>query len=231
MLHSYTDAYSRMTDEELLQLARERELLLENAKEALAFELNRRGLGARVETTAQSKPELPRTAVKPNRTIARMLSHVTRAQSPTPDERYCGVRGWLLLFVVYLTIFYPLGLALTLPEWRARMVGQSAIYAWFPWVIFAERTLVIILGALGFYAGVSLWRIWSGAVSLAKFYAILVMGHGVVLCVFLWFFEFQTSIPHRNSILSLVYVVQGVVCYGFLTRSKRVISAYKPDPK
>jgi hypothetical protein len=154
-------------------------------------------------------------------------------EPPKPDPRYCGVHGWLLVSVVYLMILYPLGLALALPEWHATRT-DSALSTVFPgalWVLFAERSFLILHGALGFYVGLSLWRIWPGAVPLAKFYVILFVGNALAVPVSLWFFESQTGVAHRWLLLTAAEVVLGAICYLYLRKSKRVVSTYRSGPR
>jgi hypothetical protein len=163
-----------------------------------------------------------------------MLLRIWRAvnQSPIPDPKYCGVQGWLGVLVVYLTILYPVGLALTLPEWRAsRAVDVGPVFPWAPWALFAERSFVILHGALGFYAGFSLWRIWPSAVPLSKFYVILFIGNGMAVAVFLWFFESQIGVAHRWPLLPAAEVVLGAIFYMYLRTSKRVVSTYRSGPR
>jgi hypothetical protein len=199
-----------------------------------SLESNRRDLGVISDSPARGEPELMRTPEEPNRGVFPMVLRIWSAvnHSPRPDPRYCGVQGWLLVFVAYLTILYPLGLALTFPQWHATRTDAtlSAVFPWAPWALFAERSFVILHGALGFYAGLSLWRIWPSAVPLAKFYVILFIGNAIAVAVFLWFFESQIGVAHRWPVLPSAEVVLGAICYLYLRTSKRVVSTYRSGP-
>ena len=151
--------------------------------------------------------------------------------SPQPDERYKGVRGWLLVLCLMLIVGGPV-----ISGWL--MTNEYARFA----PIFTETgdlqavILISLLStacsvAFGIYAGLRLWLIRPKAVSTAK-YALLV---GLAADIITTAIEvaagqtpnagdrllFQVEV---NLIPSLIFFT---LCFAYLNRSKRVNATYK----
>lgn len=238
MTNSFEATYSRMTDEELLHLADEQELLRDDAKQALALEFIKRGLQPSSPSGRSGEEKQPASQENPLAAIFGRISlgWQRMMRPPLPDERYRGIRGWLQVLVLYLVIVYPLGLVLALPLWRAdRSVLAGSLIPWAPWAIFAGRSFVILVGALGLYAGISMWRNWPGALRLAKLYFALMVLNGVVGLVFPRFILplFIPSWPaltrwDANSVG--VVVLLNALSFVYLIKSKRVSSTFRQGP-
>jgi uncharacterized membrane protein len=207
MASDFTSLYSKFSDEELLRVATERETLSEDAKAAIDSELRRRGLE-------------PEPALAP----------LHESEPPSfVEESYRGVRGWLLLFVVFLTILYPIGLAFVLPSWHKSRNDFLDIPRYL-YALLIERAFVILLGALGFYTGISLWRIWPNAIRLAKTYLILVLIN-LVAVQFLFFIAGHSLRMIAEAFRQYWMVNVGTIAfvlvwYTYLSKSKRVATTY-----
>src|SRR5262249_20060246 len=88
---------------------------------------------------------------------------------PAPAEpRYKGVRGWLLLLCLGLTVFTPL---FTIGSLATGFSESSKYFDQFPGLLIITVTDTILsLGMMVFsiYAGTGLWSIRPGAVQTAK---------------------------------------------------------------
>lgn len=83
-------------------------------------------------------------------------------------EKYCGVRGWLLLFCIAIT---TLSLLFTLVTFlMSFQVAQdiAACYPRFMTIIIIDLVLSVGLMIFSIYAGVLLWRLKPNAVRMTK---------------------------------------------------------------
>jgi len=104
----------------------------------------------------------------------------TTAQS-LPLEKYKGVKGWLLILCVYLTIILPLsaagGLALsyaivTDPELK-RVSGLRETF-----IIDCLLSLVVV--AFGIRAAIALWRVQSKAIEALRLFLVMFIAYTVL---------------------------------------------------
>jgi ABC-type spermidine/putrescine transport system permease subunit II len=141
-----------------------------------------------------------------------------------------GVRGWLLLLCLMLTVFGPaITVGLMVDEYRAfasRFAGSSGLHL----AISVSLGLAACSTAYGMYAGWRLWRIRPGAVALAR--KALLFGLAVDLVT--------TAIdvaaaPAASSDLGFVHqvllhaapsLVFFTACLGYLNKSARVSATY-----
>lgn len=95
----------------------------------------------------------------------------------TANGQLKGVGGWLLFFIVTLTIIRPLVVVVGL---IANWVILSDVVDSLPGLIGAsvfDSVLVVALAGYGIYAGVKLWTIQPGAVRTAKIFLALTLAY------------------------------------------------------
>lgn len=132
---------------------------------------------------------------------------------PSPS----GVRGWLLVLCLLLTVWEPLTLAwLISSRLGALLYGDLATVA--------MMTLRMLVTALGLAAGLSLWTIQPHAVTLAK--ASLALSTVASVAIYTIPF-FPTNWPPSDLpfIVALVAAYNGI-WFSYLTLSARVRLTY-----
>ena len=141
-----------------------------------------------------------------------------------------GVRGWLLLLCLMLTVVGPLiSIALATSEYEQfapHFVDSRGVQA----AIFFSITLTACAVAFGFYAGLQLWRVQPGAVKLAK--AALLFGLAADITSAL----IQTSawpgasvdaqMLHDARISLIPSLIFFTLCFAYLNKSARVQATY-----
>ena len=141
-----------------------------------------------------------------------------------------GVKGWLLLLCLLLTVFDPFVVLITL---FAVSDGARASYEANPplfRLILISGVLRIGLAVFSMYAGLSLWRIAPKAVSTARRYLVSV----AFLSVLLLFLpslvglsnDESWGVSQENLFNALLIVVYVAIWYTYLGRSKRVGATY-----
>ena len=128
------------------------------------------------------------------------------------------IGGWLLLLCVLLLVWQPFNLALTmsgtLDELSLRGPGLA--------VILVAR---LFAAGLGIAAGLSLYRLRPGAVSLAK--ASLAFSAAVDVSVYATPFSPNNRPPGDATVVLIVSLVYYGIWIAYLARSKRVKSTYE----
>ncbi len=165
------------------------------------------------------------------------------APPPTQDEsRYRGVKGWLLLFCLNLTIFSPLytlsmigKIIEKLSTEIAQLSDRTIIIISICWAIFI---CLIVIGILlfGIYAGLTLWSVKYNALKNVKRYLLARLIFFVCLPTILIplniYFESQGTerISMTAYIFPLLYEAFWVaIWYSYFTSSKRVKATYVAD--
>jgi hypothetical protein len=141
-----------------------------------------------------------------------------------------GVGGWLLLFCLGLTLIGPI---ISLNAIVVGYNGTSKYFTQFPgllllWAI--DTLLSLGLIAFGIYAGIRLWSIRPGAVTMAKRYLMCTLGYYTVAAV-LPFFVGLPSVANEAMILPVIKnTLKGIltfaIWYSYLNKSKRVNATY-----
>jgi hypothetical protein len=143
-----------------------------------------------------------------------------------------GVKGWLLLLCLLLTIFDPFVVLVTLfvvsDGARASYDANPPLFR----LILISGVLRIGLAVFSMYAGISLWRIAPRAVSTARRYLASV----AFLAVFLLFLpsllglsnEETWGLNQENLLNTLLTVIYAAAWYAYLSKSKRVRATYFP---
>lgn len=146
------------------------------------------------------------------------------------NTQYKGVRGWLLLLCICLTILDPFSAFMTL------MAVTNAAKPYFDQ--YPELFRLVLIGGVcstflivfSIYAGLSLWRVVPNAVTTAKRYFI----SAFIYALFSMFLPVivgvsEKSVPEfsqgasLNNIIVMVYLA---IWYLYLMRSKRVKATY-----
>ena len=127
------------------------------------------------------------------------------------------IRGWLLLFCGLLLVWQPISLALTMSglmdELSSRGAGLGLIL------------LMRLLGAgLGIAAGLALFQIKPGAVSMAK--ASLIFSAIVDIVVYVTPYSPNNRPPGDATIVLAASIIYYAVWFAYLTRSERVKATY-----
>jgi hypothetical protein len=141
---------------------------------------------------------------------------------------YRGVRGWLLFFVLSLTVFTPLLQAYIIySEKQSYNATPSPLLLSVLAIDWAMRGILIVFGL---YAGIELWQMKPKAVQIAKAYLVAIcIQQLVLLAVGIWIASRVASSPDFISSLilqplrSFCYVV---IWHLYLTKSKRVAATY-----
>jgi hypothetical protein len=146
------------------------------------------------------------------------------------STKHRGVRGWLLLFCAVNAILWP-PLALGILAVHALQLPPAAV-----WGVIYKRSVLsadalgVVLAAIGFYAGLQLWRIRPGAVRLAKSYLVLVglteIGAMAIPYVFGLPADVTDRVLWRNAIGAAGTVLVVGVWLLYFRYSKRVAATY-----
>jgi hypothetical protein len=145
-------------------------------------------------------------------------------------EQYRGVRGWLLILCLNIAIFDPVTMLLTI------FLVVSATKPYFgehPELLrlcLVSGICRLALAVFSVYAGLGLWKVVPGALSVAKKYLLAVVLYSVVAS----FLPALVGVPQEsyqefagqtvfNSFLTMAYAI---VWYIYLQRSRRVKATY-----
>jgi hypothetical protein len=148
----------------------------------------------------------------------------------TQESRLQGVRGWLLLLCLYLTLIVPLLAALgLLGAWQAAARSPTLQNA-----LIYESILELALAGFALYAGVMLYQQRPNAVAIAKIYFItmLTLGMlslGIVLVGVVWQLSDQAISSQLRGPAVFAAVRQIVVAIAwllYLERSRRIRATF-----
>ena len=146
------------------------------------------------------------------------------------DEQYRGVRGWLLILCLNVAILDPLTMLLTI------FLVTSATKPYFGEhpelfrLCLASGICRLALAVFSVYAGLGLWKVVPGALSVAKKYLLAVVLYSVVAS----FLPALVGVPREsyqefagdtvfNGFITMAYAI---TWYIYLQRSKRVKATY-----
>jgi hypothetical protein len=147
-----------------------------------------------------------------------------------------GVKGWLLILCIWLTILIP-GKSIYyliynyLRYWPHFETYPGTVA---PTVIYTALTLGVI--GLSVYTGIALWSVRSGAVSTAKKFLFIFAGFSLVDIIFLMLFPMFAGLPFQSFVKTampvalketLKSILFPAICYAYLRRSKRVKATYR----
>jgi hypothetical protein len=160
-------------------------------------------------------------------TMEQPVQQIASAEMNGPRQ-YRGVGGWLLLFIVSLTIITPVFQGyIVYNEWKLYSAAPSSLLFK---ILAADWSMRVILIVLAIYAGISLWRVKPGAPRVAKTYLVAVFAQQVVLLMMGFWIASKVSATSENissvimePLRSIIYVV---IWYSYLNKSQRVAATY-----
>ena len=141
-----------------------------------------------------------------------------------------GVRGWLLVFCIFLTLVYPMMLFLA---WGPTFRFAEALEADYPRIM----TVVMVIGALSLgmvilsiYSGVRLWRARPKALAWGKRALLAIWAYMVISGLL----PFTAGFPNDLNLLmarefSRSLLITSAYCFlwwMYLKRSKRVAATF-----
>ncbi|MFH1367898.1 MAG: DUF2569 family protein [Elusimicrobiota bacterium] len=142
-----------------------------------------------------------------------------------PNEKYKGVKGWLLLFCIILTVINP---ALTVFVYFADFPGFNAL----TFFGIVDTFWMVLVTLFGMYAGISLWTVRPNAVKTAKIYLLAIAGYAVFIVGYSFFIlmpEKPTAYRIGTAVGALLrLMLYAAIWYSYLDRSKRVKATYPP---
>lgn len=146
------------------------------------------------------------------------------------DKDYKGVKGWLLLLCVSMTILTPMtgfiSLIAVSDTLKPYFDQDPALFK----LVLIEGICNICLLVYSMYAGLSLWRVSPNAVPSAKKY-LLVLFHYSFFSIFLPQLvglseKTLTEIYKTSPLLNLIVMLEAFMWYLYLRKSKRVKATY-----
>jgi hypothetical protein len=167
-----------------------------------------------------------------------VLASTNNTNSTTPsmpitdDQKYKGVRGWLLLLCIYLTIIIPIYylslfrlIYLILTELNPVPSNQLL---WIP-----DKLLDLNIMVFSFYPGICLWRVRTNAVKITKRFFICVIACKLTIMGVSLIHGILTN-PNSSIVtfiigtyFDIIGIVPIVFWYAYLSKSKRVRVTYK----
>jgi hypothetical protein len=141
---------------------------------------------------------------------------------PVIDQRYKGVRGWLLFFCINLTVLTPLGI---MGEYGAAGMDIESIRG-----ISIDGLISLAFAGFSIYVGVCLWRVRPGAVKKAKVFlwCIVALNAIVALLTFMAGLKLSANgtMIHETLIKFVAGAITVLVWLAYLDSSKRVKATY-----
>ena len=146
------------------------------------------------------------------------------------DSRYKGVKGWLLLFCVSLTVLDPLATLLNVLAVTSAAKPQFEENQGLFRLVLIGGISVIALRVYGIYTGIALWKVVPNALAIVRKYLFVVF----LYSVFTVFLPKLAGVPEEtyqetshvslvNACLTVLYVM---LWYLYLNKSRRVKATY-----
>lgn len=147
------------------------------------------------------------------------------------DERYKGVRGWLLLLCVTLTLLDPLAAFLNITYTTHLAKPHFHHVTGLTRLVLISGAASIALAIFSLYAGISLWKVAPGAVLTAKKYLLTVLAYSLFSLALPSLAglsaEYREKILEGSFLTNLPTGVYVLAWYLYLERSKRVRATYR----
>ncbi|MBN2458705.1 DUF2569 family protein [Candidatus Woesearchaeota archaeon] len=147
------------------------------------------------------------------------------------ENKYYGVKGWLLVLCIILTIIIPLLRSTTLASSLREEVGYPSFHN--PQekaLVILDSLLVVALIIFSLYAGLGLWLRRKGAVGIAKAFMLICIAYGLLTLTYPLIGGFSSYTNSALIILLLKQTAYYLAFFGFwyayLCRSKRVEATY-----
>lgn len=139
------------------------------------------------------------------------------------DPKYKGVKGWLLLLCIILTVLNPL---MTFFVYFADFKGFNAMSL----LGVADTFWIVLITLFGMYAGINLWTVRSNAVKITKIYLLAMAGYALFITGYAFFIlmpQDPTAYDITTAVGAMVRLLAfAVIWYHYLLRSKRVKATY-----
>jgi hypothetical protein len=133
-----------------------------------------------------------------------------------PPPRYKGVRGWLLLFCIGLTVLSPLAIIASLGA-----VSTSDMFHDFRPAFMIDELLSFIFAGLFIYVGICLWRVRPRAMKKAKMFLWCVIALDVIVALLTYMAGLKPS-----AAKCVGGVIAALAWLAYLESSKRVKATY-----
>lgn len=150
------------------------------------------------------------------------------------NQKYRGVRGWLLILCLSLAILDPLAIVFSLFSVTSAARPHFDRDPGVLHLIVVSGICRLLLAVFSAYAGIGLWRILPGAVSIATKYLRAVILYSA-LAVFLPALvglpeDLYREMAASTFVSSFMTISYAGLWYLFLRKSKRVAATYRlPD--
>lgn len=157
-----------------------------------------------------------------------------RSGVPLPDAQASrGVRGWLLVLCLVLTVIGPL-ISAWLMAYQYRMFAPHfATSVALQAATFASLAITAWAIAFGIYAGIRLWLIRPNAVATARYALLLGLGAEIVSAA-IELAAGPTSVADEGFVWPLTIslipsLIFFTLCLGYLNKSRRVYATYRDE--
>jgi len=144
--------------------------------------------------------------------------------------RYVGVKGWLLLLCLVLTLFNPIASMVNL---ASVFKASSSFFQLYPGLkIITVIDLILSIGIIcfSFYAGISLWRIRSTGVKITKAFLLTFLGYAVVANILPFFAGLPAHANEAMKTEAFIGVLRAAIIvfiwYAYLLKSKRIHATF-----
>jgi hypothetical protein len=152
----------------------------------------------------------------------------------TQTELY-GVKGWLLLLCLLLTVLDPLVVLTGLFTQTQGASSTFDLHAGVFRLIVVQGVLAIALAVFSMYAGLSLWKITPNAVRMARYYLITEAAFSFVPFFLPAFLGVSDGSQKGTAMLyllnALATTAYASAWYTYLSRSRRVRTTYSVPPE
>jgi len=143
------------------------------------------------------------------------------------SNQYIGVKGWLLLLCLSLTIFDPLSMLIHTLLVSSLAKPYFTTHKNLFYLIFINGIFNIALITYSIYAGICLWRLYKGAVGIAKKYFIFLFFYSLIGAFLPYLFGVSETSFIKNIFNTILNMGYAVIWYVYLSVSKRVKNTYE----
>ncbi|MBP1732269.1 MAG: hypothetical protein H6Q55_2698 [Deltaproteobacteria bacterium] len=145
--------------------------------------------------------------------------------------RYRGVKGWLLILCLSLTIFDPLAMLLSLFSITDAAKPLFDQYPGLLRLVVVSGVCRLAIAVSSIYAGLALWRVTPGAVGIARKYLMAVF----LYTVFAFFLPAVVGLPEdlaqeiagSSFVAGTLTISYAVIWFLYLSHSRRVKVTYQ----
>lgn len=142
------------------------------------------------------------------------------------QDKYKGVKGWLLFFAIFIGIFIPIGAIYNASKWEE----VSSVFNSYPGLqTFSVMDIAIsfIVSLFGIYTAFSLWKIKPGCVKLAKTFIITYAACSLLLGIYMLSLDLPQQVHDSALRWMILRVVFAGIWYLYFMKSKRIKATYQ----